>query len=284
MPRLRKPRDLRFKHKAMLDGLGAWLAREENSTSGPVELAKQHLHKHSLQMYTCRRCGVAKAIIDCEGAIGEEAAFHFVEDIRRARAELDLVRRGLEKKVAEFRLLHERKVKANACACEFIVAREGGPPQGTTPAPSAAASTQGASGDGMESRLAPLMDAFQTWRSLYEQMNKAEEWVAGGLVSPSLAERKSQWPRDYVETKVYCYLIQHAWTPEQIAAELFPGEASASKRKSINLHAKRAQVSGKPPLIFGWPSDENKAEAARLLKVTERANRDLCGVKVLKPN
>ena len=69
-----------MKHQAVLTRLGDWLARKKNSAGEPLKLANRHLREHGLQRYECRMCGVAKAIIDCDGAIREEAAFNFVEE------------------------------------------------------------------------------------------------------------------------------------------------------------------------------------------------------------
>jgi hypothetical protein len=267
----------------MLESLGDWLARKKNSTGTPLELANQELHRHGTQMYECELCGVAKAIIDCEGVIREEAAFNFVEEIRKAREKLVLAKKNLEKKVAGFRSLHERKATANADAVDFMVEGEGAPPKGTQPAPSPATRAKEAAGDGMESKLAPLLEALRIWESLREQMIRAEEWAAGGIASPSLAERKGRWPRDYIETKVYCYLIQHSWTLKKIVSiVLHDEEVCDANLKSVLRHVVRAIQSGRPPLVFEWTIEEARKEAARLLEVIERANKGLRGIPVRK--
>jgi hypothetical protein len=256
-------------HLKMLERLADWLARKMNSTGTPLALASRHLAKreHRSMPHDCMLCGAAKAIVDCEGAIREEEAFNFVEGVRKSREALALEKRKLEDKVMAFRSLHEEKEKRVRPACQVVIAQAG---QRLVGSPVAA--NQEAQ-DNLQSILARFPKIYAAWDSLGRKLLRAEISLSKRLASPSLAERKGRWPRDYIETKVNCYLIQHSWTSEDIVSILFPDAKSvASKVRSIEDQVRRAEKSGRPPLVFGWPSEEKLKEANRLVAVVACAN------------
>jgi hypothetical protein len=116
-------------------------------------------------------------------------------------------------------------------------------------------------------RLRPLQQALRRWDSLVIALAAAEGRMAGGIATPSLAERRDRWPRDYVETKVDCYLSQHGWKDPEIYAFHY-GKANAkdgNTGRAIKDRVDRARKSGKPPLIWGWPGEQNRKEARRIL-------------------
>ena len=56
-----------------------------------------------------------------------------------------------------------------------------------------------------------LLDVLVGWNFLMGSLRAAEERILDGMTISSLKERRGSWPRDSVETKVDCYLVEDGW-------------------------------------------------------------------------
>jgi hypothetical protein len=104
-------------------------------------------------------------------------------------------------------------------------------------------------------------------------LDGAEERLREGMRMPSLKERLKRWPRDYVETKVDCYLVQDGWTPREIHVLYEGHEAIApSQYDRIGDRILRARKTGRPPLLWGWKGERDVDAERDLLRLLERLN------------
>jgi hypothetical protein len=240
--------------------------------ASPFRLAQLHLGEHGFARYECRTCGVAKAIIDYASSVAEEAGYEFVETVRKNRLDLVSKKRQLEKSIASFCSAHAEKDRRTREASrspveDVMVLQPGQMSFKETPIPSKQTATAEEVYGSLAWMLGPLREALCRWDSLVSGLVAAEEHLSGGVATPSLAERRNRWPRDYVETKVDCYLSQHGWEYQEIYAFHLPGQLDKGNRpgRKIEERVRRAKESGKPPLIWSWPGEQNEKEARRIL-------------------
>lgn len=271
MPTRKKPRVLDPTHRDMLDVLGSWLRKAMNSQEAPFRLASRHLGEHLLNPLDCKLCGAAKAIIDCFCSLQERAAYNLVETIRKSQQDLVTMKGRIEKHVASFcdwQLEKEREVleKSEKDVADVLVLHLNQVRFGRVPRTTGSVPTPEGTRARLESILGPLEDALRKLDPLVAALATVERRIAEGMVIASLAERRDRWPLHYVETKVDCYLMQHGWTPREIYP-LHHGEEASEPRDYayIGDRVRRAEKSGKPPLIWGWPNEKNEKEARRLL-------------------
>jgi len=272
MPKLKKPRTVNPKHRDIMKDLGAWLAADLKSDEAPLRLAQLHLGEHGTRLYECRSCGVAKAIIDCAVSIAEKAGYEFVETIRKNRLDLAFQRGQLEKSITLFCSLHLERDRTTTATSripveDVLVLQPDEMLFEEEPLPSSQASTVEEVRDRLGGLLGPIQNALRRWDALTIHLSYAEKHLGKHIATPSLAERRKSWPRDYVEKKVDCYLRQHGWAYEEIYDFHHPGKPDKGNRPGRNIQERvsKARTSGRPPLIWGWPGAQNEKEARRIL-------------------
>ena len=270
VPKRKKPRVIDPMHRDILEELGFWLGKAMKSEEAPFRLATSHLGEHLLNRLDCKLCGVAKAIIDCFSSLREHFGYELIEAIRKSQQDLVSMRGRIEEHVASFCTLHVEKERVALDSEEEVADVLVLQPNQVPIERAAMNAGQEPTIEGTQARLGsilgPLEDALRKWELLLRALAAAESRLAGGVVTPSLAERRDRWPSRYVETKVDCYLTQHGWTPREIYVFYYGKEASQpSQYKYIDDRVRHAKKSGKPPLIWGWPNEKNEQEARRLL-------------------
>jgi len=109
---------------------------------------------------------------------------------------------------------------------------------------------------------------------LEDALDAAESRLLEGMVIPSLKGERERWPRDLVETKVDCYLIEDGWSTRDIFVLHHDGEepSNSNRYRYIGDRVYRAKISGEPRLIWGWKRERNADEERRLLELVEQPN------------